>query len=210
MRMVPSRMKRLTHLAALVLLGTGAGYLGIAAWQGRGAASTSKPAPAAAPPPAGADPSTAGASPVSSGSILPALPPDPSRRSSSIAVVGGMTSEEARRRGIHFENPADAAALPKASPSTVVAPQTSPTASQRKPAAAKAFPAAVQAASTAFYCLCGCGDNLAVCDCNEQPVGAVSMLTYLEKLLDRGLDGADLHAAMVDRYGERVLASAKP
>jgi hypothetical protein len=70
------------------------------------------------------------------------------------------------------------------------------------------FPAPVQAAARRYLCLCGCPDDLAVCACNEQPIGALTMLTYLEKLVDEGKDAAAIDTGMVDRYGPRVLAAA--
>ena len=47
-----------------------------------------------------------------------------------------------------------------------------------------------------FMCLCGCGHRLDECPCNDQPIGAVTMLSYLQKVLrenhgSRGAVGGD-------------------
>jgi hypothetical protein len=75
------------------------------------------------------------------------------------------------------------------------------------PPTALQFSPEVREAAGRYRCLCGCSHTLDVCPCNDQPIGAGTMLTYLQKLLGRGLEGEALDTGMVDRYGERVLAS---
>jgi hypothetical protein len=75
------------------------------------------------------------------------------------------------------------------------------------PPTALQFSPDVREAARRYRCLCGCSHTLDACPCNDQPIGAGTMLAYLQKLLDRGLEGEELDAGMVDRYGERVLAS---
>jgi hypothetical protein len=120
----------------------------------------------------------------------------PPARGSSLTVVGGMSREELVQHGILPEPPAG------------TAPGTGMRDERDGPPAALAFPEAVRAAAARYWCLCGCGHTLAECPCNEQPIGAVTMLSHLGRLLDSGLTGSELDAAMIDRYGPRVLVAA--
>ena len=47
-----------------------------------------------------------------------------------------------------------------------------------------------------------------MCACNEQPIGAFTMLTYLEKLLNEtpGADPSVVDQGMAERYGDQVVA----
>lgn len=55
-----------------------------------------------------------------------------------------------------------------------------------------------------FRCVCGCPDVISVCRCSQDP-GGITMMNYLQGLVDRGLSVEEIDRAMVDRYGEEVL-----
>jgi cytochrome c-type biogenesis protein CcmH/NrfF len=55
-----------------------------------------------------------------------------------------------------------------------------------------------------FVCVCGCKDILATCTCNETP-GSRDMKQYVQQLVAEGKTPAEVEAAMVARYGEKVL-----
>ncbi len=197
-------------LLALAAAGVVAGFVLIRAWPAAGPATPAAPAGAldgAAAPGAGG---------------LPPLPDD-GRSGSSLSVVGGLGPEDLARvqQQARGRVAAEAAPAPAAGGSPEV--QVVPTVPGREarpagaapgsmagsgPPASSLFPPAVQAAARRYICLCGCPDNLADCACNEQPIGAMTMLSYLQKLVDEGRDAAGQDAGMADRYGPRVLAGA--
>ena len=186
------RWVRVLNLGGLIVLGLVAGYLLMAGWR-QAAPDTAAP-PAAVPgapsttPPAGAPESPAGAS----------APPPPT--GSSQTVVGGLSPEELAR--IQAGDSLGEATAPPTVTGAPLAPG--------EIAAASRFPPTVQEAARRYRCLCGCGHDLASCPCNDQPIGAVTMLTSLQKLLDQGLAGEAADRAMVDRYGDHVLVAAPP
>ena len=55
-----------------------------------------------------------------------------------------------------------------------------------------------------FVCVCGCKDILSTCTCNETP-GSRDMKQYVQQLVTEGKSPAEIEAAMVARYGEKVL-----
>jgi cytochrome c-type biogenesis protein CcmH/NrfF len=55
-----------------------------------------------------------------------------------------------------------------------------------------------------FRCVCGCPDVVAVCRCSQDP-GGITMMNFLQGLVDRGLSVEEIDRAMVDKYGEEVL-----
>ena len=65
----------------------------------------------------------------------------------------------------------------------------------------------VRAAAGRYFCLCGCDHVLDICPCNDQPVGAGTMLNHLQRIVAQNLADEEIDAAMVDRYGDRVLVS---
>jgi hypothetical protein len=75
------------------------------------------------------------------------------------------------------------------------------------PPVANRFPPDVGLAASQFMCLCGCGHRLDECPCNDQPIGAVTMLSYLQKVMRKNPDPEALSVEMVDRYGEQVLVA---
>jgi hypothetical protein len=127
----------------------------------------------------------------------------PAPRGSSLSVVGGMSREELTRRGV--EVPPAPVAPSSSTPPQAGAPG-SPGAPEDVPASVQFPPAVAQAASN-FMCLCGCGHHLGECPCNDQPIGAVTMLSHLQKLMSTETDPAALSLAMVDRYGDAVLVA---
>ena len=143
----------------------------------------------------------------------PPVPPPPAARGSSLSVVGGMTPEEASRLGIRLPEEAPPAGLSADLTPPVAAPATPTPAGIVSvsglegdgPPIASGFSVEVQQAATRYLCLCGCPHGLAECPCRDQPIGAGTMLTYLEKQLRAGASGRALDAAMIDRYGERVI-----
>jgi hypothetical protein len=189
-------MSRKQILLIVAVAGVLGGYGMVRLWSG------AAPVPAASP--GATTPAVAGTAPENR---LPSLLEG---GGSSISVVGGMSREEMVRRGIlraetsaPLPTAAPGAALP-APPRGAAGTQLAP--GQREgPPSALNFSAEVQAESRRFQCLCGCGHTLDVCPCNDQPVGAMTMLTYLENLMNRGQDKAGLDEQMVDRYGPRVL-----
>ena len=156
------------------------------------------------------------AEPAAPAVAVPPAPQPPASRGSSLSVVGGMTQEEAARLGIRLPDEGPPAAVspdlaPPTPPSVVPLPEAIVSVSgleeDGSPTAA-AFPADVQQAASRYFCLCGCPHRLSDCPCRDQPVGASTMLAHLEKQLRSGASGRALDAAMVDRYGERVIAPA--
>ena len=127
-----------------------------------------------------------------------------------------MTPEEAARLGIRLPAEAPTAALNADLTPPVAAPFVPPPAGivsvsgleEEGPPIASGFSVEVQRAATRYLCLCGCPHGLAECPCRDQPIGAGTMLTYLEKQLRAGASGRALDAAMIDRYGERVIVPA--
>lgn len=119
---------------------------------------------------------------------------------SSFSVVGGMTPREMARRGLLRDGiaPAPPVAVPGAGTLAAAGDREGP------PSALK-FPPAVRAAAARYLCLCGCDHTLDVCPCNDQPVGAVTMLSYLQSRVNAGRDESGRDEDMVDRYGPRVL-----
>ncbi|MFQ5768325.1 MAG: hypothetical protein ACE5ID_10130 [Acidobacteriota bacterium] len=196
-------MVRVINLTALSLVGLLAGYLGLQFWR-------SDVAHPSASPPGEPGQGSAAVSDEAPPSPQPGLSQEPIRsrarsmQGSSLSVVGGLSPEDLRRLGVQL--PPEA--LPAQRPTAV--PLSGPSAGQplEGPPAAGRFPPTVAKAAGGFRCLCGCPHNLAVCPCNQQPVGAVTMLTYLEKLLDQGKNGDAARQGMVDRYGERVVADS--
>ena len=55
-----------------------------------------------------------------------------------------------------------------------------------------------------FLCVCGCKDILSTCTCKETP-GSRDMKKYVQQLVDEGKTPGEVEAAMVARYGEKVL-----
>jgi LPXTG-motif cell wall-anchored protein len=55
-----------------------------------------------------------------------------------------------------------------------------------------------------YYCVCGCGDRLSVCNCRNTP-GSVDMKAYVEELVSARKSIREMDQAMVERYGEQVL-----
>jgi hypothetical protein len=162
-----------------------AGYIVISYWSS---------APATPPPSR-----PAAAAEEGSGGALPPLPPDPRRRGSSISVVGGLSPEEMARLGV--QSPPGLAIPSDPVPEDPLPEEGVPLG----PPIALQFSPEVREAARRYLCLCGRGRRLAECRCTDRPLGAETMLAYVEKLLNRGLAGARLDAGMVDRYGEHVL-----
>lgn len=181
-------MARTRILLLLAVVGVLGGYVLVRFWP-------SPAAPAAVPPAASTPP------PAAQGQAANQLPPLPQPRGSSFSVVGNMSREEMIRQGIL---PADAAPPP---PGRVAAPdrRAAAGAAQRPPSSFR-FPPELRTAAARYQCLCGRAHALDVCPCNDQPLGAVTMLTYLQKMMAVDADTAALDAAMVDRYGPRVMA----
>lgn len=189
---------RLIWLVALGVAGLLVGYLAVSLWpsssggDGRGPAISS-----------GTSEDDTG-----TGGTLPPLPPDPRRPGSSLSVVGGMSPEEAARLGVST-GPGAQGTMVRPEPDagqTAEAP-AEPLPFGEGPPIALQFSPDVREAARRYRCLGGCGHTLDACPCKDQPIGAGTMLTYLQKLMDRGLEGEELDAGMVDRYGERVLMS---
>ncbi|MFQ5718464.1 MAG: hypothetical protein ACE5IK_02845 [Acidobacteriota bacterium] len=176
------------NLGGLSVIALVIGYLLVIGWQHFSSPSgPQRPAMAAPAPTAPAtDPSPA--SPATAPEALAASAPS---RGSSMSVVGGISPDELAR-------------IASGRPATPTAGGAPPSIAGETPASA-AFPPRVQQAARGYRCLCGCPHDLAVCPCNEQPIGAVTMLTYLQKLLDSDADVRAQNAGMVERYGERVL-----
>jgi len=63
-------------------------------------------------------------------------------------------------------------------------------------------PAQIQAEK--FRCVCGCGLSLGECTCRKTP-GSIDMKSYLQGLVDRKLDPAEIGKEMVAKYGPEVL-----
>jgi len=171
----------------VAVAGVLAGYGVVRLWPGAAAI----PVPVA-PIPASAT-ATEGSAPADR------LPPLLQGGGSSISVVGGMTRSEMARRGILPDGAAP-------SRSAAGAGDRAATGEREGPPSALQFPPEIRAAAARYYCLCGCAHTLDVCPCNDQPIGAVTMLTYLQSLVRVDQDEAGLDAGMVDRYGPRVLA----
>jgi len=55
-----------------------------------------------------------------------------------------------------------------------------------------------------FVCVCGCNDILSTCNCKETP-GSIDMKKYLQELVSDGKTPAEVEAAMVARYGDKVI-----
>ncbi|MGH9868368.1 MAG: cytochrome c-type biogenesis protein [Candidatus Polarisedimenticolia bacterium] len=55
-----------------------------------------------------------------------------------------------------------------------------------------------------LVCVCGCNDILSTCNCKETP-GSRDMKTYLQELVSGGKSPSEVEAAMVARYGEKVI-----
>lgn len=181
-------MGRRQVLLVIAVAGVLAGYGVVRLW----------PGPAATPVPAVTGPAAEATAEGSASSNR--LPPLLQGGGSSISVVGGMTRKEMVRRGLLRDgaSPAPPAPAPGAGPATAAEQWEGP------PSALK-FPPDVQARAKGYLCLCGCSHILDVCPCNDQPVGAVTMLTYLQSLMSAGRDEPGLDEGMVDRYGPRVL-----
>jgi hypothetical protein len=190
--MVPEQVPQMSRNRILVVLGIVgvlAGFALVRSWNS-----------GEAPPPAAAGTSVPVAvEPGAAPSYSDLQPAD--TRGSSMSVVGTMSREEMIRRGI---------AVPQAppSPAAKAAGTGDPSGGQRREGAPAAvmFPPEVGQAASSFMCLCGCGHTLDQCPCNDQPIGAVTMLSYLQKLMATDSDPASLSAGMEDRYGELVLA----
>jgi len=118
---------------------------------------------------------------------------------SSISVVGGMSAQEMAELGIQRPGSAPAGQLVPQPDRPGLAPGETPSADR--------FPPAVAAAASRYTCLCGCQHELHICPCNDQPVGAVTMLSYLQRMMEIDDSPEVLDAAMVERYGQRVLLS---
>lgn len=174
-------------------MGLVVGYLLVAGWRQIAPAGSLAQAPAARARTGSATPV-----PVGSSSFAP-------RRSagSSATVIGGLSPQELAR----IQTGAAPPQTPL--PGAAMAAAGAPLAPGETPAAV-AFPGPVQAAAQGYLCLCGCPHDLASCPCNDQPIGAVTMLTFLQRLLDQGLERAAADTAMVDRYGDRVLVAPPP
>lgn len=193
---------RRIQLVALGLAGLLVGYLAVSLWPSSSAGDRRSPAA----------PSGVLEDDTGTGGALPPLPPDPRRPGSSFSVVGGMSPEEVARLGVRTEEdvsgtmmrPDTGAGPPDGAPPAVAGRAASPP--REGPPIALQFSPDVREAARRYRCPCGCSHTLDVCPCNDQPIGAGTMLTYVQKLLERGLEGEDLDAGMVDRYGERVLA----
>ena len=191
-------MGRRQVLLVIAVAGVLAGYGVVRLW----------PGPAATPVPAVTGPAVEATTEGSASTNR--LPPLLQGGGSSISVVGGMTRKEMVRRGLLRDgaSPAPPTAVAGAGPATaaVAAGGTRAAAEQWEgPPAAHTFPPDVQARAKGYLCLCGCSHILDVCPCNDQPVGAVTMLTYLQSLMSAGRDEPGLDEGMVDRYGPRVL-----
>jgi hypothetical protein len=146
----------------------------------------------------GTAPATSGSGTAPSTSLLE----PPRGRGSSMTVVGGMSRQEMIQRGI-IDSPelgtGSAAPIPPRAPGGGERMTGTPAAIQ--------FPREVGMAASRFMCLCGCGHRLDECPCNDQPIGAVTMLSYLQQLMQESSDPAVLAEEMVDRYGDQVLVS---
>ena len=115
--------------------------------------------------------------------------------------MGGLSPQELAR--IRAGAAVTEARSPAASTMADLAPGETPS--------SVAFPVAVQTAASRYRCLCGCVHDLRSCPCNDQPIGAVTMLTFLQRLLDQGLEESDpTDAAMAERYGDEVLLAPPP
>jgi LPXTG-motif cell wall-anchored protein len=55
-----------------------------------------------------------------------------------------------------------------------------------------------------YLCVCGCGDRLSVCNCENTP-GSRDMKAYVEELVSARKSIREMDQAMVERYGEVVL-----
>jgi len=55
-----------------------------------------------------------------------------------------------------------------------------------------------------YLCVCGCGDRLSVCNCDNTP-GSRDMKAYVEELISSRKSIREMDQAMVERYGEVVL-----
>ena len=183
------------NLAALAVLGVVVGYLIVVGWRRVENRPETGPVPAES---SRAGPVTAG----QNGAGSTEAPSTPST-GSSLTVVGGLTPDERDRLRQMNETGENGPPLPPPADAGV-APGTEP---GEAPTSLR-YPLPVREAASAYLCLCGCAHGLATCPCNDQPLGAGTMLTHLQKLLEQELEGASLDAAMVDRYGERVLGSA--
>lgn len=176
------RVSRNRILMVLAVAGVLAGFAMVRWWNPASVPSAPTAAPAASE--LGTAPSTSDLRP-------------PGERGSSMSVVGTMSREEMVRRGIAVpEDPAETAAAQGNRPGDP---------GREGPPASLNFPPEVGQAAGSFMCLCGCGHTLDECPCNDQPIGAVTMLTYLQKLMAVDPDPSGLSAGMVDRYGEQVL-----
>ena len=161
-------MIRAVNLIALVFIGVLAGYLVMTGWKrldvgGSAAEPATTTAPAAAE--AGPEADEAESSPVSA--TLPPLATP--RRGSSVSVVGGMSPEELARLQRELQG-TDAEADAPGEPGTVPPAGGAPVPPDATPASVL-FSPAVREAARLYLCLCGCGHDLAVCPCNDQPVG---------------------------------------
>ena len=58
-----------------------------------------------------------------------------------------------------------------------------------------------------YRCVCGCGDRLSVCTCQNIP-GSRDMKAYVEEMVSAGRSIRDIDQAMIERYGEQVLYDA--
>jgi len=184
-----SRVSRNRIFMLLAVVGVVAGFALVRWWSPASAPSAA--APGAAVP--------AASVPEAAPSYSDLQPPDV--RGSSMSVVGTMSREEMIRRGIAVPE------MPPESTATADNPNVDP--GGEGPPAALNFPPEVAQAASSFMCLCGCGHTLDECPCNDQPIGAGTMLTYLQKLMAADPDPASLSAGMVDRYGDQVLVSPR-
>jgi len=57
-----------------------------------------------------------------------------------------------------------------------------------------------------YRCVCGCGDRLSVCTCDNKP-GSRDMKAYVEELVAAHTSIGDIDQAMIARYGEQVIFS---
>ena len=188
-------MGRNRILMIVAVAGVVAGFAMVRWWNAQvppGAAASGPAVPVAAVP------GTAGSGAAPSTALLE----PPGTGGSSMSVVGSMSREERIRRGV-------VAAPEPGTPATAELPPRAPARADTRmgPPVAKRFPPEVGLAASRFMCLCGCGHRLDECPCNDQPIGAVTMLSYLQKVMRENPDPAALSVEMVDRYGEQVLVA---
>ena len=188
-----------------MLLGVVVGYLIMTGWKRL----DSGAGPVAPVETAKPEPSVSGIeSEAGDSSASGALPPLARERSgSSVSVVGGMSPEDLTR--LQRELAGESGETPAATPAVGDAPLTpaaGPPLAPGETPASVLFPPEVREEARRYLCLCGCGHDLATCPCNDQPIGAVTMLTYLQKLMmQEGTDPDGVADGMIARYGERVI-----